>query len=171
MPVDYTQAFAEFLATPPQTGRMVQGVNIYGNPYLPNYHLANNIYEPVVLPDENGDQRTWAPTNFELKPPDVKGSLERALVITISGLRPDVVAGFDRLPPEAGAVMTLIRLYVWIVPTAMAAPQILPPPRFVLERFLLSANGLKLDCSGPLLPNWRAGAVFSVEKFPGLTTE
>ena len=164
--------FAKWMATPPQSqGRLVEGVWIYGNSYIGSYRLARNIYEPAQLPDENAVTRTWAPANMRVDLPERRVSLEQTMRLTFSGLRPDIVAAFDRLPPEAMAIPTLLKLYVWVVPGLDLAPQITPPPRFALLEPRLSATELTLECSGPLLPNRRAGKVYTVEDFPGLSTE
>ncbi len=166
-----TDEFAKWMATPPQDGRRVEGVWIYANSYIGSLRFAGGIYEPATLPDENGTPRAWAPANIEVNLPDRRRTLEQSTVITFSGLRPDIVTLFDRLPPEAMAEPTLLKLYVWIIPTAMAATQITPPPRLTLIETRLSGSALELECSGPLLPNRRAGQVYTVEDFPGLTTE
>lgn len=163
--------FAKWMATPPQDGRLVEGVYIYSNSYIGSYRFARGIYEPVTLPDENGTQREWAPANIQINLPDRRRTLEQSTVITFSGLRPDILTAFDQLPPEAFAQPTQLKLYVWIIPTAMAATQVTPPPRLTLIEHRLSANGIELECSGPLLPNRRAGEVYTIERFPGLTTE
>lgn len=171
MPVQYDQRFSEWMATPPQTGRLVEGAYIYGNPQAGALRYARGIFEPATLPDEYGVQQTWAPANFDLELPERRASLNIQMTLTFQGLRGDTARALDRMPPEYLSGITGVRLYSWIVPGAMDVPLVLPPPRFVVEQFVLSSNRLQLECSGPLLPNWRAGEVYTVEKFPGLSTE
>ena len=167
----YTQAFAEWMASPPQSGRLVEGVAIFGNSFIGVRRYATGIYEPATLPDEWGNEHTWAPANIELEDPERRASLEQDLRITFSGLRADAIRALDRMPPEHMASLTTLRIYSWLVPSAMAAPQVIPPPRFAVEEVIMSGSAIEVRCSGPLLPNWRAGRVYTIEEFPGLSTE
>jgi hypothetical protein len=171
MPVDYDQRFAEWMATPPSSGRLIEGVAVLGNWWIGGMWFARGIFEPVVLPDEHGASRTWAPANIELQLPSARPSLEQEVVVTFSDLRADQVAAFDRMPPERLAGITTVRLYVWLDPGGLDAPLVSPPPRLVIEEVKLASNAIELTCTGPLLPNWRAGSVYTVEAFPGLSTE
>jgi len=172
MPVqNIDQRLAEWMSSPPSTGRLVEGVFIGGNAYVGARRYARGIYEAAALPDEWGVAKTWAPANFDLDLPERGDSLNQELVITFDGLRPDTVRAYDRIPPEVLYTVSFVRLYSWLIPGGDDAPLITPPPRFAIVEVKLSASKLELTCSGPILPRKRAGRVYTVEDFPGLSVE
>lgn len=171
MTVTVDDRFAEWMATPPQTGTLVEGLYFFGNPWVGNLRFANAVYDDTTLPDEDLVNRQWQPLSFRLSLPERRSSLQTELGITADGVGPELIAAFDDLPPDYLAIPVQVRLYSWIIPTAQDKPLIRPPPRFVVEDILISTTSIQIDCSGPLLPNWRAGAVYTIEQFPGLSTE
>lgn len=158
------------MATPPQDGsRLVEGVYIYGNNTVGNWRFARGIYDaPGAYPDENGIIRTWGQSNFELSLPQQRSSLQLEMTLTLDGLEPNTIGMFDRIAPEALASIIYVKLYSWIDPTAMDVPLVVPPPRFIADEITLSSNAVQLQCSGPLLPTYRAGKLYTVEEYPGL---
>lgn len=170
MAASYDQRYKDWMSTPPQDGaRLVEGMYIYGNDYVGTLRFARNIYENVaLLPDENGTTQQWGQMNFELSLPEQRDSLNLDLSVTVDGLARNTIERFDRIPPEDLAKIINIRLYSWIVPTAQDVPLRLPPPRYIVEEVVIISNALRLDCSGPLLPKYRAGKVYTVEEYPGL---
>ncbi len=172
MTLSYDARFEEWMATPPQDGsRLVEGIYIYGNPAVGAWRFARGIYSaPTQYPDEFGTQQTWGQMNFDIKLPEQRSSLQLEMTLTLDGLGPGVIGMFDRIAPEALAAITYVKLYSWIDPTAMDVPLVTPPPRFILDEVILNSGGLQLQCSGPLLPNFRAGKLYTVEEYPGLNT-
>jgi hypothetical protein len=172
MSLTYDSRFEQWMSTPPQDGsRLIEGVYIYGNVTVGNYRFAKGIYDaPGVYPDENGVQQTWGQMNFELQLPTLRNSLQLEMTLTLDGLEPNTIAMFDRIPPEALSNLIYIRLYAWLDPTAMDVPLVTPPPRFIVDEITLSTTAVQLQCSGPLLPNYRAGKLYTVEEYPGLQT-
>ena len=170
MAVSYDQRFEEWMATPPQGGeRLIEGMYLYGNPFVGTLRFARGIYENVGLyPDENGTMRQWGQMNFELSLPSQRESLNLELTVTLDGLAPNTIGKFDRIPPEDLAKIMNIKLYSWIEPSAKDVPLIIPPPRFIVDEVTLVSNAVRLDCSGPLLPKYRAGKIYTVEEYPGL---
>lgn len=160
------------MATPPQDGdRLVEGIYIYGNPAVGTWRFARGIYdEPTLYPDEHGIQQTWGQMNFEVELPQQRSSLHLEMTLTIDGLAPGVIGMFDRIDPAELAKITYVKLYSWIDPSAMDVPLITPPPRFIMDEVTISSNAVQLQCSGPLLPNFRAGKLYTVEEYPGLGT-
>ncbi len=171
MSLTYDERFAKWMATPPQDTRLIEGIYIYGNTWVGTRRYARGLFEAANYPDENGTLQTWGPLNFELQLPEQRNSLQLDMTISIDGVGPEVIEAFDRIPPENLAQQTWIKLYSWIEPTAVDVPLITPPPRFVMDEVILSATSVELNCSGPLLPNWRAGEIYTIEDYPGLSTE
>lgn len=172
MTLSYDQRFKEWLATPPQDGsRLIEGVYIYGNPAVGNWRFARGIYDaPGTYPDENGTPQTWGQMNFELSLPAQRNSLQLEMTLTLDGLEPNTIGMFDRIQPEELAAITYVKLYSWIDPSAMDMPLVTPPPRFIMDEVVLGATSVQMQCSGPLLPNYRAGKLYTVEEYPGLQT-
>ena len=171
MPVDFDQRYADWAASPPSSGRLIEGVAILGNWWIGGQRFAKNIYEPVTLPDEHGVDHTWAPAQIEIDLPTSRQSLEQEFRVTFSGVRADQIAALDRMPPERLAGITTVRFYTWLDPGGLDAPLEIPPPRFTIEEVKLSTSVIEITCSGRLMPNWRAGSVYTVEEYPGLSTE
>lgn len=158
------------MATPPQDGsRLIEGVYVYGNPTVGNWRFARGIYDaPGLYPDENGIVQEWGQMNFDLNLPRQRSSLQLEMTLTLDGLAPGVISMFDRIPPEALSQLIQVKLYSWVDPTAMDVPQVIPPPRFIADEILLASSSVQLQCSGPLLPTYRAGQVYTIEEYPGL---
>lgn len=170
MSLTYDSRFEEWMATPPQDGsRLIEGVFIYANPAVGNWRFIRGVYEtPGIYPDENGTPQTWGQMNFELSLPAQRNSLQLEMTLTLDGLESNTIGMFDRIAPESLAAITYVKLYSWIDPTAMDVPLVTPPPRFVMDEVILSSNGVQMQCSGPLLPTYRAGKLYTVEEYPGL---
>lgn len=157
------------MATPSQVKRLVEGILISGNA-VGVRRYARNILDLIVLEDENGVERQWLPLNFNMDLPTQRSSLQLEMTLTIDGVGPEVITAFDRLPPESLAQLITVKLYSWLIPGDGTLPLILPPPRFIVEEVELSTYTVSLRCSGPLLPNQRAGRIYTTEDWPGLST-
>lgn len=170
MTLTYDPRFEEWMSTPPQDGsRLIEGLYIYGNPYVGTLRFARGLYDaPGVYPDENGATQVWGQMNFDISLPTQRDSLQLEMTVTLDGLAPETISRFDRIPPEDLAKITYVKLYSWIDPSAMDVPLIIPPPRFVMDEVTLVARGVQMQCSGPLLPTYRAGKVYTTEEYPGL---
>lgn len=169
MSTTYDPRFDEWMATPPQDGaRLVEGIYLYGNPVVGSQRFARGIFEPTEYPDENGEMKTWGHLNFEPQFPEQRSSLHLEMTLTLDGLGPGIIARFDRIAPEVLANILYVKIYSWIDPTAMDVPLVTPPPRFIVDEISLAMGGIQLRCSGPLLPNFRAGKLYTVEEYPGL---
>lgn len=162
------QAYAEWLATPPTTGMLVETLELVGAALGSPIRICNRRDTPLVATDENGVPRTYLPLSFTFSKPAIRNSSEY-----VSTVRVDALDGaLLRLLSNATAADLLSPIYatlrIYIDPTLLDRPAWFSPLRFRAENIKASLDVIEIDLVGGRMPTKRAGLYYVLERFEGL---
>lgn len=165
---DLRQDYAEWLATPPTTGLLVETLEITGAALGAPILLCNRRSTPLVAADENGLPRTFLPLSFTFTKPAIRNSSEYVSTVRIDGVEGRVLQLFSRVSSLDLTKPVLVSMRAYIDPTMLDRPVWLPPLRFRCEQARVSMDVIELDLVGGRMPTKRAGIYYTMERFEGL---
>jgi hypothetical protein len=160
-------AYAEWLATPPTTGMLVETIEIVGNAIGSPIRLCNRRDIPFEAADENGVPRIYNPLSFTFSKPAIRNSSEYVTTVRIDGLQGTLLQLFGRIRSIdlTSPVYATLRLY--IDPTMVDRP-VSVPLRFRCENIKVTLDVIEMELVGGRMPTKRAGMYYVLERFVGL---
>ena len=163
-----TDAYAEWLATPPTTGLLVETIEIYGKAINSDLCFCNRRSTPLVATDEDGMPRTFLPLAFQFTKPVIRNSTEYSSTVRLDGLDGRLLELFSKVrsPELNDPIYVVLRTY--IDPTMLDRPVWLQPLRFRCEKVKVAIDVIELELVGGRLATKRAGLYYTMDRFEGL---
>ena len=165
---DVRDDYAEWLASPPTTGLLVETLEITGQALGAPILLCNRRSTPLVASDENGLPRTFLPLSFTFTKPAIRNSSEYASTVRIDAVEGRLLQLFARVNSIDLTMPIYAALRTFIDPTMLDRPVWLSPLRFRCEQARISIDVLEMDLVGGRLPTKRAGIYYTMDRFEGL---
>lgn len=160
--------YAEWLATPPTTGLLVETLEINGPALGAPILLCNRRSTALVASDENGLPRTFLPLSFNFTKPAIRNSSEYVSTVRIDAVEGRILALFSRVSSLDLAQPVYVLLRTFIDPNMLDRPVWRVPLSFRCESARISIDVIELDLVGGRMPTKRAGLYYTMDRFEGL---
>ena len=160
--------YAEWLASPPTTGMLVETLELSGPALSPPVLICNRKTEPLVASDENGMPRTFLPLAFTFTKPAIRNSSEFVSTVRIDAIEGRLLRLFYQISKRDLTQPVFATLRSFIDPTMLDRPVWLAPLRFRVEQAKVTMDVVELDLVGGRMPTKRAGIYYVMERFVGL---
>jgi hypothetical protein len=161
-------AYAEWLATPPTTGLLIETIEIYGKQANSDLCFCNRRSTPLVASDENGMPRTFLPLAFQFTKPAIRNSTEYTSSVRLDGLDGRLLELFANIKSDQLNDPIYVILRTYIDPTMLDRPVWIEPLKFRCEKVKVALDVIELDLVGGRLPTKRAGIYYTMDRFEGL---
>jgi hypothetical protein len=160
--------YAEWLATPPPEGVLVETVEFVGEAMVGSLRVCNRRTDPLVATDENGITKTYIPVAFEMGKPAMRASTEFSTTLKIDGVDGVMLQNLAKISPDdlRKPLLVVVRWYL--------DPQMLDRPVWPnglvmrVENIKASIPVIELSLVGGRLPTKRAGTFYGLDRFVGL---
>jgi len=160
--------YAEWLATPPTTGVLVETLEINGPAIFNPILICNRQDRPLEATDENGWPRVFFPLSFTFSKPAIRNSSEYESQCRIDALNGDLLQELYKLRSPMLNQPAFATLRVFVDPGMLDRPVWLSPLVFRIENAKVAVDVAELDLVGGRLPTKRAGLYYTLERFEGL---
>lgn len=162
------QAYAEWLATPPTTGMLVETLELVGSALGSPVRICNRRDTPLVAADENGVPRTYLPLAFTFSKPAIRNSSEYVSTVRIDALDGTLLRLLSSVRSIELTQPVYATLRIYVDPTILDRPAWFSPLRFRAENIKVSLDVIEIDLVGGRMPTKRAGLYYVLERFEGL---
>jgi hypothetical protein len=169
MPQDRLRAeYAEWLATPPPTGVLIETVEFTGRLLPAPLLFCNRRVDPLVATDELGVRKTYVPIAFKMTRPAMRASTEFATSLQLDGVDGALLQMISKLRPDDLRYPLNATLRWYIDPIMLSRP--VWPTGLVMrvESVKVGIPIMEISLVGGRLPTKRAGTTYDISRFVGL---
>ena len=160
--------YAQWLATPPATGMLVETLEISGASLGSSVLICNRKNQPLQALDENGVPRVFLPLGFTFTKPAIRNSTEYSSSVRIDGIGGDLLRKFSAIRSFELTRPVYVTARLYVDPTMLDRPVWNAPLRFRCESAKITFDVLDLELVGGRLATKRAGTYYVLERFVGL---
>lgn len=160
--------YAEWLASPPTTGQLVETMELTGAALPAPILICNRRDLGLLATDENGVPRSFLPLPFTISKPAIRNSSEYAASATLDGANGELLRLLSGIRSAELLSPILVTLRIFVDPTMLDRPAWSPPLRFRAEAIKVAVESIEIDLVGGRIPTKRAGSYYTLERFEGL---
>lgn len=163
-----TKAYAEWLATPPATGVLVETVQFSSPAMTADLRICNRRDSPMQAKDETGVLHVYEPVAFEIGKPSIRNSTEMEVSLRVDGVDGSLFRMLTEMNPDDVRKILTATVRVFVDPIMLDRPVWLSPLRFRVEQAKVGLDVVDMSLVGGRLPNKRAGRYYDMSRFVGL---
>ena len=163
-----SEAYAEWLASPPVQGLLIETLEMSGAAINTSLFLCNRKQGYLQATDEQGVPRIYTPISFTMSKPGVRNSTELTSNIQIDGLGGGMLQLFSKIRSDELRSSVFVNVRLYIDPIMVSRPVWRFPLRFRAETVKVGIDMVEMECVGSRLPNKRAGLYYGLDKYVGL---
>lgn len=160
--------YAEWLATPPVDGMLVDTLEFYGAALAAPLAICNRRDAAMVAIGEDAVARTYEPVPFTVTFPAIRASSEMLCTARIDGMGGGVLEVLAGLTADSLTAPLFVARRIFIDPTRLDRPMWKTPLRFRVEEARVALDVVEVTLVGGRLSNKRAGLYYGLDRFVGL---